>query len=117
MNPKWTIFVEVTVVVHALLVALMNSHNWPMFLFGFLGVFMVTQMYGLPLSQKMRWLLWSLFIGLIIVVYNFKGWETSYEVVFVAGTEWASAILFAGLILFLQSDLIKKLLPFKKRNL
>ncbi|GIT33953.1 MAG: hypothetical protein Ct9H300mP4_02720 [Gammaproteobacteria bacterium] len=117
LNPKWTIFVEVTVVVHALLVALMNSHNWPMFLFGFLGVFMVTQMYGLPLSQKMRWLLWSLFIGLIIAVYNFKGWETSYEVVFVAGTEWASAILLAGLILFLQSDFIKKLLFLKKNKL
>jgi hypothetical protein len=90
----------------------MNGDNWPMFLFGFLGVFMVTQMYGLPLSQKMRWLLWSLFIGLIIVVYSFEGWETSYEVVFVAGTEWASAILVAGLILFLKSDFIKKLISF-----
>jgi len=114
LNPKWTIFVEVVVVIHALLVALMNSHNWPMFLFGFLGVFMVTQMYGLPLSQKMRWLLWSLFIGLIVVVYNFKGWEQSYEVIFVAGTEWAFVILVSGLILFFQSAFIKKLAPQKK---
>jgi phosphotransferase system glucose/maltose/N-acetylglucosamine-specific IIC component len=86
LNPKWTIFVEVTVVVHALLVALMNSHNWPMFLFGFLGVFMVTQMYGLPLSQKMRWLLWSLFIGLIIAVYNFKGWDFIKKLLFLKKT-------------------------------
>ena len=114
LNPKWTIFVEVMVVIHAVLVALMNSHNWPMFLFGFLGVFMVTQMYGLPLSQKMRWLLWSLFIGLIVVVYNFKGWEQSYEVIFVAGTEWAFVILVSGLILFFQSAFIKKLAPQKK---
>jgi len=98
------------VVIHALLVALMNGDNWPMFLFGFLGVFVVTQMYGLPLSQKIRWMIWSMFIGLIIIVYNFKGWETSYEVIFVAGTEWAFAILLSGLILFLQSDFIKKLI-------
>lgn len=110
LNPKWTIFVEVMVVIHALLVALMNGDNWPMFLFGFLGVFVVTQMYGLPLSQKIRWMIWSMFIGLIIIVYNFKGWETSYEIIFVAGTEWAFAILLSGLILFLQSDFIKKLI-------
>ena len=110
LNPKWTIFVEVMVVIHALLVALMNGDNWPMFLCGFLGVFVVTQMYGLPLSQKIRWMIWSMFIGLIIIVYNFKGWNTSYEVILVAGTEWAFAILLSGLILFLQSDFIKKLI-------
>ena len=109
LNPKWTIFVEVMVVIHALLVALMNGDNWPMFLFGFLGVFVVTQMYGLPLSQKMRWLIWSMFIGLVIAVYSFKGWGTSYEVIFIAGTEWACAILFAGLILFIQSDFMKRI--------
>ena len=87
----------------------MSGHNWPMFLFGFLGVFVVTQMYGLPLSQKMRWMIWSAFIGLVITVYSFRGWETSYEVIFIAGTEWACAILLSGLILFIQSDFIKNL--------
>ncbi len=110
LNPKWTIFVEGMVVIHALLVALMNGDNWPMFLFVFLGVFVVTQMYGFPLSQKIRWIIWSMFIGLIIIVYNFKGWATSYEFIFVAGTEWAFVILLSGLILFLQSDFIKKLI-------
>ena len=77
MHLTHTDYVEVMVVIHALLVALMSGHNWPMFLFGFLGVFVVTQMYGLPLSQKMRWLIWSMFIGIVITVYSFKGWETS----------------------------------------
>ena len=39
------------------------------------------------------------------------------EALTIASAQVKSAILFAGLILLLQSDLIKKLLPFKKRNL
>jgi hypothetical protein len=113
LNPKWTIFVEVMVVVHALLVAIMNGDSWPMFLLGFLGVFVVTQMYGLNLSQKMRWLIWSAYIGLIIVIFNAKGWDNSYEFILIAGTEWSLVILCSGLILFFQSDFIKRLVQFK----
>jgi len=112
LNPKWTIFVEVMVVVHALLVAIMNGDSWPMFLLGFLGVFVVTQMYGLPLSQKMRWLIWSAYIGLIIIIFNAKGLDDSYRFILIVGTEWGSVILFSGLILCLQSDFIKKLISF-----
>ena len=112
LNPKWTIFVEVMVVVHALLVAIMNGDSWPMFLLGFLGVFVVTQMYGLPLSQKIRWLIWSAYIGLIIIIFNAKGLDDSYRFILIVGTEWGSVILFSGLILCLQSDFIKKLISF-----
>ena len=102
LNPKWTIFLEASVVLHALLVALMSGHNWPMFLFGFLGVFVVTQMYGLPISQRMRWLIWIIFTGIFIGVYNYRGWETWHEIFFVSGTLWGCAIIFAGLILLIQ---------------
>jgi len=88
--------------VHAMLVALAAGHNWPMFLFGFLGVFVVTQMYGLPISQKMRWLIWVAFTGVFIGVYSYKGWDTWHEIFFVSGTLWACAILFSGLILLVQ---------------
>jgi len=54
---------------------------------------------------------------LIVVAYNFKGWKQSYEVIFVAGTEWVFVILVSGLILFYQSDFIKKLAPLKKTKL
>ena len=102
LNPKWTIFLEATVVLHALLVALVAGHNWPMFVFGFLGVFVVTQMYGLPISQKTRWLIWAFFTGTFIAVYSYKGWDTWYEIFFVSGTLWVCSILFAGLILLVQ---------------
>ena len=102
LNPKWTIFLEATVVLHALLVALAAGHNWPMFVFGFLGVFVVTQMYGLPISQKMRWLIWTAFTGAFISVYSYKGWDTWYEIFFVSGTLWICSILFAGLVLLIQ---------------
>ena len=80
----------------------MSGHNWPMFLFGFLGVFVVTQMYGLPISQRMRWLIWIIFTGIFIGVYNYRGWETWHEIFFVSGTLWGCAIIFAGLILLIQ---------------
>ena len=114
LNSIWTTFVEVMVVIHALMVALMIGHNWPMFVFGFLGIFMVTQLYGLPISQKMRMLLWALFLAFYFLVYNFQEWENFYEIIFITSTEWGCAMLLSALILFFQSDFIKNLFTAKK---
>ena len=114
LNSNWTTFVEVMVVIHALMVALMIGHNWPMFVFGFLGIFMVTQLYGLPISQKMRMFLWALFLAFYFLVYNFQEWENFYEIIFITSTEWGCAMLLSALILFFQSDFIKNLFNTKK---
>lgn len=48
---------------HGTLVAVMNSGPdgmWPMFLFGFLGVLVITQMHGLGLAKSTRQLLVAL---------------------------------------------------------
>ena len=114
LNSKWTTFVEVMVVIHALMVAVMIGHNWPMFVFGFLDIFMVTQLYGLPISQKMRMFLWALFLAFYFVVYNAQEWENFYEIIFITSTEWGCAMLLSALILFFQSDFIKNLTTTKK---
>ena len=55
-NRWWTATLEVGVVVHGTLVAVMQANGmWPMFLFGFLAIFLLTQMHGLGLSLRMRW--------------------------------------------------------------
>lgn len=72
-NRWWTLTLELLVAVHGTLVAVMNSGPdgmWPMFLFGFLGVLVITQMHGLGLSNRTRWVLVALYLGAAIAVYS-----------------------------------------------
>ncbi|MBB6346808.1 hypothetical protein FHU36_003353 [Nonomuraea muscovyensis] len=72
----WTVSLELTVAVHGTLVAVMTSGPdgaWPMFLFGFLGVFVLTQMHGLGLSAGVRWMLAAAYVGAVVVVYALRG--------------------------------------------
>ncbi|MDI2030355.1 hypothetical protein QFW96_17120 [Saccharopolyspora sp. TS4A08] len=69
----WTLTLELLVAVHGTLVAVMNSGPdgmWPMFLFGFLGVFVITQMHGLGLSRTVRWVLAALYLAAAVAVYS-----------------------------------------------
>jgi hypothetical protein len=49
VNRWWTLTLELSVAVHGTLVAVMSTgpnRLWPMFLFGFLAIFVITQMHG-----------------------------------------------------------------------
>ena len=51
MNRWWTLALEVAVLAHGTLVAIMQGEGmWPMFAFGFGGIFVITQMHGLGLA-------------------------------------------------------------------
>ncbi len=74
-NRWWTLTLELTVAVHGTLVAVMTSGPdgaWPMFLFGFLGVFVITQMHGLGLSRAVRWMLAACYAGSVLAVYGMR---------------------------------------------
>lgn len=72
VNRLWTFALEFLVLPHGVLVALQQgNHMWPMFLLGFLAIFFITQMYGLPLSTRTRWLLFVLFVVVNIAIYGF----------------------------------------------
>lgn len=80
----WTLTLEVLVVVHGTLVAVMNTGPdglWPMFLFGFLGVFVITQMHGLGLSKPTRWVLVSGYLAAAIGVYSTRSLADLGEIV------------------------------------
>ena len=68
---------EVTVTIHGTMVAYIHGQAWPMFLFGFLGLFIITQMHGLGLSKRIRWVFAGLYALGIILVYNHRGWGKS----------------------------------------
>jgi hypothetical protein len=82
MNKYWMFTLEVLVLFHGTLVAIGQQNNmWPMFLFGFATMTMVTQIYGLGIP---KWLLKSIqilyLIGVIFVFGGFTGHRTIGEV-------------------------------------
>ena len=64
------------VAVHGTLVAIMNTgpHGlWPMFCFGFLAIFVITQMHGVGLSRAVRWVIGIGYVVAAFAVYTWRG--------------------------------------------
>ncbi|MEM7332163.1 MAG: hypothetical protein AAF490_08725 [Chloroflexota bacterium] len=80
VNKWWMVVQEVTVTVHGTMVAVIHDQAWPMFLFGFLGVFIITQMHGLGLSKRIRWVFGGLYVASVIFVYSQRGWGNLNEI-------------------------------------
>ncbi|MDE0312122.1 MAG: hypothetical protein OXI52_07645, partial [Caldilineaceae bacterium] len=97
-NRWWTFALEFTVLVHGTLVAVMQGNGlWPMFLFGFAGILVVTQMYGLGLSLPSRLLILGGFVGSALFVYGNVGWHRLNEIVRIPLIEYGSMFVLAGL--------------------
>ena len=97
-NRWWTFTLELTVLVHGTLVAVMQGNGlWPMFLFGFAGILVVTQMYGLGLSLPVRLLILGVYVGSALFVYDNLGWDRLNEVVRIPLIEYGSMFALAGL--------------------
>ena len=101
INRWWTVFMEFTVLIHGTLVAVMQGNGlWPMFFFGFAGMFVITQMHGLGLKQWHKWLILGLYIGSVTLVYSQRGWDKVNEIIRIPAIEYLSvvvlALIFAG---------------------
>lgn len=96
-NRYWTFALEFFVLIHGTLVAVMQGAGaWPMFFFGFAGIFIVTQMHGLGLKQWQRWLFLLAYCGAIIWVYSDRGWGQVNEVIRIPFIDYLLVFLFAG---------------------
>ncbi len=98
VNKWWMVVQEVTVTVHGAIVAFLHDQPWQMFLFGFLGLFVVTQMYGLGLKRWLRWLFLALYSGAVLLFYNGYGWVYINEPFRIPLGEYALVFIMAGLI-------------------
>ena len=99
VNRWWTVLLELSVVVHGTLVAVMQGNGiWPMFLFGFAGVFVITQMHGLGLKMWQKWLILAVYIVSVTLVYSQRGWAQLNEIVRIPVIEYLAVIVLALLI-------------------
>lgn len=98
-NKWWTVTLEVTVLVHGTTVALVGGQEfWPMFFFGFAGMFVVTQMHGLGLSRLIRWLFVLAYAVGVYLVYSQRGWEYLNEIIRIPAIDYILVAVIGGLI-------------------
>jgi hypothetical protein len=94
----WNVALELMVMFHGTLVAVMQGNNlWPMFFFGFAGIFVITQMHGIGLPKWAKWLILAVFIALTLVIYNGQ-WVRLNEIIRIPLIEYLAVFLLAGLI-------------------
>ncbi len=99
LNRRWTVVLEVAVLVHGALVAYVAGNGmWPMFAFGFGAIFVATQMYGLGWPRWARWTTIAVFVGLVTWVYAGRGLGKVNEVVRIPVIEYLLALVLAWLI-------------------
>jgi len=97
INKWWMVFNEFTVLIHGALVAVMQGNGiWPMFAFGFGGIFIITQMHGLGLSRLVRGGLLAVYIGLVLFVYNGR-WAALNEIIRIPVIDYLAVLILAGL--------------------
>lgn len=99
LNKWWTLTLEVLVLFHGTLVAVMTGNElWPMFAFGFAGIFVITQMHGLGLSFLTRLMILIAYIISALIIYSQRGWVQINEIVRIPLIEYLAVFLLAGII-------------------
>jgi hypothetical protein len=97
VNKWWTMVMEVMVLFHGTVVALISGASWAQFFFGFAAMFLITQMYGLGLPKWLRWAFWAAYVVGAVVTYQFyRGWGLSNELVRVPMVLYALTFIFAA---------------------
>ena len=99
VNPYWMVVQEVTVAIHGTLVAILQGTGiWPMFFFGFTGIFILTQMHGLNLPRWLKWVFTGLFASFTLLIYSSRGWVQLNEVIRIPLIEYLLVFVSAGLV-------------------
>lgn len=99
VNRWWMVVQEVIVLFHGTLVAIYQGNGiWPMFAFGFAGIFVITQMHGLGLKLWQKGAILALYSGAALFTYNQLGWARLNEIVRIPVIEYLGVFVMAGLV-------------------
>lgn len=111
-NKWWTLTLEISVLVHGVVVALVAGQEfWTMFFFGFLTIFVVTQMHGLGLSRVVRWGIVVLWLAAIVFVYQGKGWGNLNEVVRIPAIDYLLVLGLGGILILGRRVILSRRQP------
>jgi len=101
LNRWWTFCLEAFVVIHGTVVAVLQGNGlWPMFAFGFGGMIILTQMYGLGLGTWTKRGLAIGFIVLVVAYYTLSGEIAGLnEVIRIPMIDYAVIFLLYGIYL------------------
>ncbi len=100
VNKFWMFIQEVIVLAHGTIVAIVQGNNmWPMFLFGFAGIFVITQMHGLGLKNWIKWLLLGIYIVGAVLVYSQPLWQGKlWQLAAIPAVDYLAVVVLALLI-------------------
>ncbi|MDH3977341.1 MAG: hypothetical protein OEU86_02405 [Gammaproteobacteria bacterium] len=108
VNPRWTIWAEISVVGHAVMVAYVAGHmGWAMFLAGFTGVFLITQMHGLGFSRATRWVIGIACIAALAGLFAYIGDISLMQRIPLIPFIQYLGVLVIGLVLWLMLQLAR----------
>ncbi len=106
INRVWTLALEVMVIPHAILVAVTQPANaWRMFGFGFLVIFVVTQMHGVGLSRFTRVVLGGVSAIALVLAYGVFGdaWNL-HEILRIPIADYlVVALLYVGFVMLVRA--------------
>ena len=112
-NRRWTLLLEVFVLLHGAVVAYLTQEAgvWRMFLFGFFGLLVITQMHGVGLGIASRAaVVLAYFLGILFFYWGSP--EKLIEVLNIPAAEIGLAFVCAALLLWLlRSNIGRKLQP------
>lgn len=99
VTPWWMAILEVGVLFHGTIVAIGQANGlWPMFFFGFAGIFVITQMHGLKWPDWAKWATLAAYILVALGVYSQLGWGRLNEIIRIPIIEYVLVFVFAGVI-------------------
>lgn len=86
-----------------------------MFLFGFAGILVITQIHGLGLSVRTRWLIFAAFVASIGIVYTLTSrWSKIDEVIRIPAIDYI--LIFLIYLLYLAGAGIYRLVNHSRRS-
>lgn len=97
-NKYWTFVQEITVLIHGTIVAIFQGNNlWPMFAFGFGGIFILTQMYGLGLKKWQQWSFIGIYVLSALYVYNGRLLDGLLEIIRIPAIDYILVFVLTGI--------------------
>ncbi|MBN2154273.1 MAG: hypothetical protein JW839_22655 [Candidatus Lokiarchaeota archaeon] len=105
LGRKWIVLLEIFVWIHGTLVALESDYmrfsssgtSWPIFFFGFMGMFVFTQQFGLTNKKAVHFALLAAYVAIAATTFSIIGWNKAFALVSIPIAEYLGALAGWGL--------------------